>query len=402
MLPASALRSHRAFAETLEARLEAGSRDGPEGTLVVRPRCTGAVRTMTSARWRRHGGRRAPRGGPWPTRSGCACSSRCSRCGTGCPNPPVRPAWITSACSSSPPTPPAWPASRKRGLTLAETAIAELGDADDPAARGADAPPRPCSASRAAAAPDRARRYAGGAAPGPRLRPAPRRDLRPAQPGACRSGASDVEAKQHAEEPASAGQQLGDQELQTEARHVARLHSAPAEATTAWPPCTDARETARRIGSRLLERARLRATITHRARRPRPTTSVRSRPPAKARPGPGSSAWPAYAAPSPACNLAESLTSAGRWDEALETIDAGPRPGPAAAGTLRTARDPRPYRGRPGGTTKRPNGCWASCARCRPACRRRASACSRSPGSKSTASWPGATSRAPWTRGGQP
>ena len=50
-------------------------------------------------------------------------------------------------------------------------------------------------------------------------------------------------------------------------------------------------------------------------------------------------------------NLAESLTSAGRWDEAVEILDEVLALDLSAARTLRAARDPRPYRrgpGRPG------------------------------------------------------
>jgi predicted ATPase len=110
MLPGERAQAHRAFAAALEARLEAGPRAGPESTLVV----------LAALHWRGAqdderalaAARRAPRGRPWRTHSGCGCSSRCSSCGTGCPNPPARPAWITSACSSSPPTRPAGRASR--------------------------------------------------------------------------------------------------------------------------------------------------------------------------------------------------------------------------------------------------------------------------------------------------
>ena len=116
MLPGERAQAHRAFATALEAGLRPGWRPvrgpGRKAPSWFWPRCTGAARRMTSARWRQRGGRRAPRGRPWRTRSGCGCSSRCSSSGIGCPNPPVRPAWITSACSSSPPTLPAGPASR--------------------------------------------------------------------------------------------------------------------------------------------------------------------------------------------------------------------------------------------------------------------------------------------------
>ena len=113
MLPGERAQAHRAFATALEARLERPAR-GParKAPSWFWPRCTGAARPMTSARWRPRGGRRAPPGQPWRTRRGSGCSSRCSSCGTGCPIPPARLAWITSACSSSPPTPPAGPASR--------------------------------------------------------------------------------------------------------------------------------------------------------------------------------------------------------------------------------------------------------------------------------------------------
>ena len=120
----------------------------------------------------------------------------------------------------------------------------------------------------------------------------------------------------------------------------------------------------------------------------------------RAWPGPGSSAWARQIAAPIAGNLAESLTSAGRWTRRLEILDEVlgldlpplGRFGPLVIrAQIAVAR----------GTRKRPNGCWTNCARCRPACRRRASACLARP-ARDRRRLAGATSRAPWTPGEQP
>jgi DNA-binding CsgD family transcriptional regulator len=128
----------------------------------------------------------------------------------------------------------------------------------------------------------------------------------------------DAEAKLPAEEMRALAEQLGDQECQTEAViTLAQLgHREGLDTITALQ---SARETARQIGSARLE-LRAYAQITHglegrgehdRAIRASAEGLARAKQLGLAR----------YVAAPLAENLAESLTSAGRWDQALEVIE---------------------------------------------------------------------------------
>jgi DNA-binding CsgD family transcriptional regulator/tetratricopeptide (TPR) repeat protein len=128
----------------------------------------------------------------------------------------------------------------------------------------------------------------------------------------------DEEAKQPAEEMQALAARLGDQECQTEALiTLAQLGNRQGEDTIA--ALQQARETARRIGSARLE-LRAYVEITHalegrgeheRAIQASGEGLARARRLGLAR----------YVAAPIAQNLAESLTSAGRWDQALEVIE---------------------------------------------------------------------------------
>ena len=89
------------------------------------------------------------------------------------------------------------------------------------------------------------------------------------------------------------------------------------------------------------------------------TTSSPSRPAGRAWPGPDSSAWAGLAAPI-AGNMAESRTSAGRWDEAVEILDEVLSLDLAPLGRF-AAGNPRPYRRSPrragNGRTDRSRNC---------------------------------------------
>ena len=128
----------------------------------------------------------------------------------------------------------------------------------------------------------------------------------------------DAEAERAAEEMLALGAQLGDQEFQTEARiWLAMLSTREGHDTIA--ALQDARETAVRVGSGRLE-LRAYVAITHaqegrgdhdRAIQAGRTGLVRAKQLGLAR----------YTALPVSQNLAESLASAGRWDEALEIIE---------------------------------------------------------------------------------
>jgi predicted ATPase len=108
MLPGECAQAHRAFARALEARLEAGSRAGPEATLVV----------LAALHWRGAQDDEHALAAAWRAADAAGRALAYAQrlrmleqvldLWDRVPEP-ARPAWITSACSSSPPTPPAGP-----------------------------------------------------------------------------------------------------------------------------------------------------------------------------------------------------------------------------------------------------------------------------------------------------
>jgi DNA-binding CsgD family transcriptional regulator/tetratricopeptide (TPR) repeat protein len=202
----------------------------------------------------------------------------------------------------------------ERGLTLVEAALGDLGEAGDPGRRASLLLRRAMlrqqglhsgsiddmrAALRLARDPDRLRaEILGQLSRALSLR------------------GHDEEAKQAAEEMLALAGRLGDEEGQTEARISLAFISAR-QGHDSLAALYSARETARRIGSRLELRAY--AGITHvlegrgdheRAIQAAREGQARARQLGLAR----------YAAAPLAYNLAESLTSAGRWDEALEIL----------------------------------------------------------------------------------
>ena len=202
----------------------------------------------------------------------------------------------------------------ERGLALVEAALGELGDAGDPGRRASLLLRRAMlrqqgllpgsiddmrAALRLACGPDRLRaEILGQLSRALSLR------------------GHDEEAKRAAGEMLALAGRLGDQEGQTEARISIAFISAR-QGHDSLAALYSARETARRIGSRLELRAY--AGISHvlegrgeheRAIQAAREGQVRARQLGLAR----------YAAAPLAYNLAESLTSAGRWDEALEVL----------------------------------------------------------------------------------
>ena len=203
----------------------------------------------------------------------------------------------------------------QRGLTLVEAVLGEPGDAGDPGPRAALLLRRAMLRQQSLlhGSTDDMRAALRLAQDSDRLRA----EILGQLSRALSLRGQDVEAKQHAEEMLALASRLGDQELQTEARMSLAFISAR-QGHDSLAALQDARETARRIGSRLELRAY--AGITHvlegrgdheRAIQAAREGQARARQLGLAR----------YAAAPLACNLAESLTSAGRWDEALETIE---------------------------------------------------------------------------------
>jgi DNA-binding CsgD family transcriptional regulator/tetratricopeptide (TPR) repeat protein len=128
----------------------------------------------------------------------------------------------------------------------------------------------------------------------------------------------DEEAERAAEEMLALGGQLGDQECQTEARIWLAMHGTR-EGHDITAALQDARETAVRIGSGRLE-LRAYVAITHalegRGDHDRAIQAGRAGLAQAKQLG-----LARYTALPVTHNLAESLTSAGRWDEALEVIE---------------------------------------------------------------------------------
>ena len=230
-----------------------------------------------------------------------------------------------------------WAGEPDRGLTLVEAALDELGEAGD-----AD--------RRAWLLLRRAVFRQEGLLPGPveDLRAALRLASSPTGLRAeildqlCRSlrlQDCDEEAARAAEEMLALGGQLGDQECQTEARiSLAMLSAREGHDTIA--ALRDARETAVRIGSGRLE-LRAYVAITHtlegrgdhdQAIQAGRAGLARARQLGLAR----------YTALPVTPNLAESLTSAGHWDEALEIIEEalGLDPAPQGRASLLVLRGP--------------------------------------------------------------
>jgi DNA-binding CsgD family transcriptional regulator len=220
-----------------------------------------------------------------------------------------------------------WAGESDRGLTLVEAALDELGEAGD-----AD--------RRAWLLLRRAVFRQEGLLLGPvedlqaalRLASIPTRLRAEILGQLCRSlrlRDRDEEAERAAEEMLALGAQLGDQECQTEARIWLAMPGAR-EGHDIIAALQDARETAVRIGSGRLE-LRAYVAITHalegrgdhdRAIQAGRAGLARARQLGLAR----------YSALPVTHNLAESLTSAGRWDEALEVIEEALGLGPAPYG----------------------------------------------------------------------
>ena len=99
----------------------------------------------------------------------------------------------------------------------------------------------------------------------------------------------DEEAQRAAEEMLALAGRLGDQEGQTEAR-ISLAFIGARRATTAWPRC---KTRARPLGASAPGSSYAPTPESPTCSKAAATTSARSRPPAKARSGPGSSAWPA-------------------------------------------------------------------------------------------------------------
>jgi len=204
----------------------------------------------------------------------------------------------------------------ERGLTLVETALGELGESGDPGRRASlllrravlrqqALIPGPVddlqTALRLARSPDRVRaEILGQLSRALSLR------------------GRDEEAKRAAEELTALGRRLDDQEYQAEAL-MALAQIGAREGRDVIAALLGVRETARRIGSVQLE-MRACAVFTHvlegrgdheRAIQAGREGLARARQLGLAR----------FAATPIGPNLAEALTSAGRWDEALETIE---------------------------------------------------------------------------------
>jgi DNA-binding CsgD family transcriptional regulator len=209
-----------------------------------------------------------------------------------------------------------WAGESDRGLMLVEAALDELGEAGDADRRA------PLLLQRAVFRQE-------GLLLGPvedlqaalRLATSPTRLRAEILGQLCRSlklQDRDAEAERAAEEMLALGAQLGDQEFQTEARiWLAMLSTGEGHDTIA--ALQDARETAVRVGAGRLE-LRAYVAITHmlegrgdhdRAIQAGRAGLVRAKQLGLAR----------YTALPVSQNLAESLTSAGRWDEALEVIE---------------------------------------------------------------------------------
>ena len=209
-----------------------------------------------------------------------------------------------------------WAGEPERGLTLVEAALGELGEAGDPGRRASlllrravlrqqALLPGPVddlqTALRLARSPDRVRaEILGQLSRASWLR------------------GRDEEAKRAAEELTVLGRRLDDQEYQAEAL-MALAQIGAREGHDVIAALLGVRETARRIGSVQLE-MRACAGITHvlegrgdheRAIQAGREGLARARQLGLAR----------FAATPIGLNLAGSLTSAGRWDEALETIE---------------------------------------------------------------------------------
>jgi DNA-binding CsgD family transcriptional regulator len=209
-----------------------------------------------------------------------------------------------------------WAGESDRGLTLVEAALDELGEAGD-------------AGRRAWLLLRRAVFRHEGLLPGSvedlqaalRLASGPTRLRAEILGQLCRSlrhQNRDEEAERAAEEMLALGGQLGDQECQTEARIWLAMHGTR-EGHDITAALQDARETAVRIGSGRLE-LRAYVAITHalegrgdhdRAIQAGRAGLARARQLGLAR----------YTALPVTHNLAESLTSAGRWDEALDVIE---------------------------------------------------------------------------------
>ena len=220
-----------------------------------------------------------------------------------------------------------WAGEPDRGLTLVEAALGEPGEAGDPGRRASlllrramlrqqALLPGPVddlqTALRLARSPDRVRaEILGQLSRALWLR------------------GRDEEAKRAAEELTALARRLGDQEYQAEAL-MALAQIDAREGHDVIAALLGARETARRIGSVQLE-MRACAGITHvlqgrgdheRAIQAGREALARARQLGLAR----------FAATPIGLNLAGSLTSAGRWDEALETIEEALGLDPAAEG----------------------------------------------------------------------
>ena len=206
-----------------------------------------------------------------------------------------------------------WAGAPERGLTLVEAALGEAGDAG----------------RRASLLLRRAVLRQQGLIPGPvddlqtalRLARGPgrvRAEILGQLSRALSLRGRDEEAKRAAEELTALARRLGDQEGQTQAQITLAMISTR-EGHDGLAALQSARETARRIDAAQLE-LRAYAGITHvlegrgdheRAIQAGREGLARARQLGLAR----------FAAKPMGHNLAESLTSAGRWDEALETIE---------------------------------------------------------------------------------